>query len=88
MNKLFEVQQKIKERGYWEIVLRPVQYTEKKFTYQQLRNWLEKHQLQNRGWYYPHLSENKDFGIENPTLKNCPIALKLLLWLQGVRKKK
>jgi len=62
LNKLFEVQQKIKERGYWEIVLRPVQYAEKKFPHQQLRNWLEKHQVQKRGWYYPHLSENKDFG--------------------------
>jgi len=62
LNKLEEVQQKIKERGYWEIVLRPFQFQDKKFSHQQLRNWLQKHQVTNRGWYYPHISENKDYG--------------------------
>lgn len=62
MNTLEEINAKIKERGYWEIILRPIQYQEKKFTHKQLRDWLEKHQVRNRGWYYPHFSENKDFG--------------------------
>lgn len=62
MSKVEEIKEKIKERGYWEIVLKPTQYPEKKFTHKQLRDWLEKHQVQYRGWYYPHLSENRDFG--------------------------
>lgn len=62
MSKVAEIKEKIKERGYWEIILRPVQFPEKKFTHQQLRDWLEKHQVKYRGFYYPHLSTNTDFG--------------------------
>jgi len=64
LSKVEEIKQKITERGYWEIVLKskPTQYAEKKFTHQQLRSWLEKHQVQYRGWYYPHLSENRNYG--------------------------
>lgn len=62
MSRVEEIKKKIKERGYWEIVLTPAQFPEKKFTHQQLRDWLEKHQVRYRGWYYPHLSTNIDFG--------------------------
>lgn len=64
MSKVEEIKAKIKERGYWEIAFKPnpTQYQEKKFTHEQLRQWLEKYQVQYRGWYYPHFSDRTDFG--------------------------
>lgn len=65
MSKVDEIKEKIKERGYWEIVLKPANpedYSEKKFTHEQIRAWLEKHQVRYRGWYYPHFSETRTFG--------------------------
>ena len=52
-----EIKTKIMEHGYWEIVLKPAKYPDEKVTDKQLRNWLKKHQVRYRGWYYPHFAK-------------------------------
>ena len=57
-----QVKEKIFERGYWEIILRPVEYNEQKLNFNEIRRLLETHQVQYLGWYYPHLSDNRKHG--------------------------
>lgn len=62
MSTTEELINEIKERGYWEVVLRPVKYPEKLFSFPELRNALETCQVRQRGWYYPHTSDAQRFG--------------------------
>ncbi|MCH7647177.1 MAG: hypothetical protein IIA83_01030 [Thaumarchaeota archaeon] len=62
MSSAEEIKDKIKERGYWEIVLKPTQYPEKLFSLNELRNILEECQVRHREWYYPHISNHQEYG--------------------------
>lgn len=59
-----EITTKIKQRGYWEIYLRPGadQYEKERFDHVSLKKLLEKHQVRRRGWYYPHWQTDGKLG--------------------------
>jgi hypothetical protein len=45
---------KIKSRGYWRINFRPL-VIKKKLELPECKNIVEKHNVEYRGWYYPHV---------------------------------
>ena len=57
-----EVKEKIVEKGYWEIVLHPIEYVENRFDFTKLTEILGKHQVRYRSWHYPHISNHKMHG--------------------------
>ena len=62
MTDSIEVKEKIVERGYWEIVLHPIEYVENRFDFTKLKEILGKHQVRYRGWHYPYISNHKMHG--------------------------
>ena len=54
-----EIVEKIQEKGYWRVVIRPTRefYNEKTFELNELTKILQDAQVRLRGWYYPHIHE-------------------------------
>ena len=50
------------KHGYWEITIRPDEYPQELVSFDHLRNLLQTCQVQYRGWYYPHISDNDMHG--------------------------
>lgn len=46
---------KIRSRGYWQVVIRPTRFEEKRLEIPQLFSLVEKHSVHLRGWDYPHV---------------------------------
>ena len=51
---------KIKSKGYWRLNFQPLKDINLELT--NCKSIIEKSQVHLRGWYYPHLQENKDNG--------------------------
>lgn len=56
-----EIQQKIKKKGYWRVIIRPSQefYKKDRFELSKLVGVIEKAQVRLRGWYYPHINREE-----------------------------
>ncbi len=57
MNELID---KIKQNGYWKIVIRPAEFIENRISSrEECKRLIEENQIRLRGWYYPHIDGNK-----------------------------
>lgn len=55
------VKEKLGERGYWRVEVRPVQYNAQRVdTASALRRLIETARVQLRGWDFPHIGQNWD----------------------------
>lgn len=55
------IREKAKERGYWEFVIRPSRFEERKLSsLTSLRSIVERCSVQLRGWEFPHVERGKD----------------------------
>ena len=54
------VLEKIKSRGFWKIEIKPTKYKEKRLSLRDCKEMIKKCQVQNRGWYYPDISDKTD----------------------------
>lgn len=56
-----EIQQKIKEKGYWRVIIRPSQkfYKKDRFKLLELVGMIEKAQVRLKGWDYPHIDKEE-----------------------------
>lgn len=61
-----EIIEKIKSRGYWKVIFRPLIYEERLFPLLRCRDIVEKNAIQLRGWDYPHFPRRRgeDTGLE------------------------
>lgn len=59
-----ELINKIKEKGYWRILIRPQQFNDEGINeIDELSKLIEQNEVRLRGWYYPHFDrENRSFG--------------------------
>lgn len=57
--------EKIKERGYWQIEIRPTKFLDQRLSLVQCKKLVELSQVQLRGWHYPH------FGVRHGDLFNA-----------------
>lgn len=55
-----EILEKIVERGYWRVLIRPLIYTEEKFTLSQCEKKVVDAEVRKRGRYYPHISSRHE----------------------------
>jgi hypothetical protein len=52
--------EKIKSRGYWEVIIRPSRFvTERIKTLPECERLVEKNQIRLRGWYFPHFDKRE-----------------------------
>lgn len=58
-----EIINKIKEKGYWRVIIRPVEelYFEDRFSLNRIKKVMTDSQVRLRGWYYPHFSSYSPF---------------------------
>ena len=56
-----EIQQKIKKKGYWRVIIRPSQefYKKDRFELSKLVGVIEKAQVRLRGWHYPYINREE-----------------------------
>lgn len=54
-----DTRQKIKEGGYWRVIIRPEKnsYEKNRLSLNQLRGIIKQAQVRKRGWYYPHIDD-------------------------------
>lgn len=53
------VLQKIKSRGYWEVIIRPTQFKEERFDISECIQLVRECNVRLRGWDYPHVSRRE-----------------------------
>ena len=71
--KLSEIVAKIKSRGYWEVVIRPLKFEKERLeSLKDCANLVLENKVRLRGWDYPHVSskygvQSGDNWVENVT---------------------
>jgi len=50
-----KLREKIQSRGYWEVVIRPEKFEEKRIEYPALFSLVQRSSVELRGWDYPHI---------------------------------
>lgn len=75
-----EIQQKIKKKGHWRVIIRPSQEFYKKDRFElskKLVDVIEKAQVRLRGWYYPYINRKE---------LSCSLQDRVSNWVEcGVR---
>lgn len=56
--------EKLKSRGYWQVIIRPTSFNPKMVDIEDLWPMLEKMVVRIRGWYFPHLDHKKNPHID------------------------
>lgn len=59
-----EITEKIRARGYWRLVIRPVEFVPDRVAYQALPDIIRSLQVRMRGWYLPHFKEPFQYGAD------------------------
>lgn len=47
---------RVKSRGYWDVIIRPTEFARERLTLQQCKELVDECKVRLRGWYYPHIS--------------------------------
>jgi hypothetical protein len=58
LNTKDQVVQKIKSKGYWEVNIRPVAYSEQRVEKRNLKELVRSSKVELRGWDYPHFRDS------------------------------
>lgn len=71
---------KIKQKGYWRVIIRPVKefYKEDRFDISELGKIIENIQVRLRGWYYPHV-DSSDCKIIGKNIVSCEVEFEHLI---------
>lgn len=57
---------KIRSRGHWEFILRPVDFEPERIPgLLELKSLVAEHEVRLRGWYFPHLDERVQLGLNH-----------------------
>ena len=64
----------IKGRGYWEVVIRPARFVEKRASKNELAEIVRTQQVRFRGWYFPHW-DGKEKKLSDHIEQEVPLFL-------------